>query len=175
MLACSLSAQCKYCYLRFERLLTLISVVLISVGRLYSIVEHSAGLSPYPDFTWWTPISIILSCLEIDLAIVCASMPIFWPVIQKSLSAIFVSHEIQVVETRIDDHGLAYELEHTKTRGHQSLRSSSGTSTHELTNDPEDGYKDGYSVGIDPLSIEAQSGQGLHTEVKGQGKKKWQI
>jgi hypothetical protein len=148
---------------------------MISVWRLYSIVEHSAGLSPYPDFTWWTPISIILSCLEIDLAIICASMPIFWPVIQKSLSAIFVSHEIEVVETRIEDHGLAYELEHTKTRGQHSLRSSSGTSTHELTNDLEDGYKESYSVGIDPLGVEAQSGQGLHTEVRGQGKRKWEI
>jgi hypothetical protein len=149
---------------------------MISVWRLYSIVDHSAGLSPYPDFTWWTPVSIILSCLEIDLAVICASMPIFWPVIQKSLTAIFVSHEIEVVEHRIiDDHGLAYELEHTKTRGHHSLNSDSGTSTHELTNDLEDGYKEPYSVGIDPLSVEAQNGVGLHTDIKSQPKKRWEI
>lgn len=148
---------------------------MVSIWRLYSIIEHSAGLAPYPDFTWWTPVSIVLSCLEIDLAIICASIPIFWPVMQKSLSAIFVSHEIEVVETRNDDHGLAYELEHTKTRGHHSLNSSSGTSTHELTNDSEDGYKEQYSVGIDPLSIEAQSGVGLHTNINSQPKKKWEI
>ncbi|KAF9693665.1 hypothetical protein EKO04_008337 [Ascochyta lentis] len=168
--------------LKFKNILALTGVfafgavvVMISVWRLYSIVNHSAGLSPYPDFTWWTPVSIIVSCLEIDLAIICASVPIFWPVMQKSLSAIFVSHEIEVVETRIEDHGLAYELEHTKTRGHHSLNSSSGTSTHELTNEAEDGYKEPYSVGIDPLSVEAQSGQGLHTDIKGQPKKKWEI
>ncbi|KAF2625596.1 hypothetical protein BU25DRAFT_473709 [Macroventuria anomochaeta] len=168
--------------LKFENVLALASmftfgavVVMISVWRLQSIVYHSAGLSPYPDFTWWTPISIILSCLEIDLAIICASIPIFWPVIQKSFSAIFVSHEIEVVETRVDDHGLAYELEHMKTRGHHSLNSSSGTSTHELTNEMEDGYKESYSVGIDPLSIEAQSGRGLHTNINSEPKKKWEI
>lgn len=148
---------------------------MISVWRLYSIVEHKAGLAPYPDFTWWTPISIVLTCLEIDLAIICASMPIFWPVMQKSLSAIFVSHEIEVIETRIDDHGLAFELEHTNTRGHHSLNSSSGTSTHELTNDLEDGCKEPYSVGIDPLSIEAQNCVGLQTKINGQPKKKWEI
>lgn len=148
---------------------------MISIWRLRSIVEHDAGLSPYPDFTWWTPISIILSCLEIDLAITCASMPIFWPVFQKSFSAIFVSHQIEVVETRIENHGLAYELEHTKSRGHQSLNSSSGTSTHELTNDMEDGYKEPYSVGIDPLGVEAQSGQGLQTNINSEPKKRWEI
>ncbi|KAJ4987283.1 hypothetical protein SVAN01_07294 [Stagonosporopsis vannaccii] len=147
-------------------------VVLLSVWRLYTIVTNDAGLSPYPDFTWWTPISIILSCLEIDLAITCASMPIFWPVIQKSLSAIFVSHQIEVVETRIEGQGLAYELEHTKSRG---TRSSSGTSTHELTNNPEDGYKEQYSVGIDPLGAEAQSGQGLQTNINSEPKRKWEI
>lgn len=102
-------------------------------------------------------------------------MPIFWPVIQKSLSAIFVSHEIKVVETRIEDHGLAYELEHTKTGGHHSTRSSSGTSTHELTRDAEEGYKESYSVGIDPLGSEAQSGAGLQTSINSAPKQKWEI
>lgn len=148
---------------------------MISVWRLYSIVDHKAGLAPYPDFTWWTPISIILSCLEIDLAIMCASMPIFWPVIEKQFTAIFVSHEIQIVETR-EEHGLAYELEHTKTRGgNRSLRSNSGTSTQELTNDGEDMlYKEPISVGIDPLSEEAQA-QGPDTKIESGPKRKWEI
>ncbi|KAF1928617.1 uncharacterized protein M421DRAFT_420501 [Didymella exigua CBS 183.55] len=150
-------------------------VILISVWRLKSIVQHRAALVPYPDFTWWTPVSIILACLEIDLAIICASIPIFWPVLQKSFSAIFVSHEIEVVETRIKDHGLAYELEHTQTRGHHSMTSGSGTSTHELTHDPEDGYKEPYSVGVDPLGEEAQSGQGLQTNINSEPKRKWDM
>ncbi|KAJ4378512.1 hypothetical protein N0V86_006218 [Didymella sp. IMI 355093] len=150
-------------------------VVMISVWRLQSIVQHKAGLSPYPDFTWWTPISIILSCLEIDLAIMCASMPIFWPVIQRSFSAIFVSHQIEIVETRAEGVGYTYELEHTKTRGAQSVRSSSGTSTHELTNDVEEIYKEPISIGIDPLSEEAQNGQGLQTNINSEPKRRWEI
>lgn len=148
---------------------------MVSVWRLQSIIENEAGLEPYPDFTWWTPISIILSCLEVDLAITCASMPIFWPVFQKSFAAIFVSHQIEVVETRVEAHGLAYELEHTKSQGHRSLRSDSGTSTHELTNNTEDGYKEQYSVGVDPLGLEAQSGQGLQTNIQSEPKRKWEI
>ncbi|KAJ8112505.1 hypothetical protein OPT61_g5133 [Boeremia exigua] len=149
-------------------------VVLLSVWRLQTIVEHDAGLTPYPDFTWWAPISIIISCLEIDLAITCASIPIFWPLIQKSLSAIFVSHQIKVVETRID-HGLAYELEHRKSQGDNSVRSSSGTSMHELTNCPDDGFKEPYSVGVDPLGAEALSGQGLQTKINSGPRRNWEI
>lgn len=148
---------------------------MFSVWRLQTIIANDAGLSPYPDFTWWAPISIVLSCLEIDLAIICASMPIFWPAIHKSLSAIFVSHQIEIVESRVEGHGLAYELEHTKSRGNESTRSSSGTSTHELTNDPEDGYKEQYSVGVDPLGAEALSGQGLQTNINSVPKRRWEI
>lgn len=102
-------------------------------------------------------------------------MPIFWPVFQKSFAAIFVQHEIQVEETRVDDHGLAYELEHTKSRGQQSLRSESGTSTYELTSDPEDTYKEPVSVGVDPLGAEAMSGQGLSTNIESEPKRRWEI
>ncbi|KAH6639686.1 hypothetical protein C7974DRAFT_136906 [Boeremia exigua] len=150
-------------------------VVMISVWRLQTIIDHDAGLSPYPDFTWWAPVSIVLSCLEIDLAIISASIPIFWPVIQKSFSAIFVSHQIEVIETRVEDHGLAYELEHSKSRSDASVNSSSGTSTHELTNPPEEGYKEPYSVGVDPLGPEAQSGQGLQTNINSEPRKRWAI
>lgn len=148
---------------------------MISVWRLYSIVDHKAGLVPYPDFTWWTPISIVLSCLEISLAIMCASMPIFWPIIEQSFSAIFISHDIHVVETRAEDRGLAYELEHTKSQGQQSLRSSSGTSTHELTGESEESYKEQFSIGIDPLSAEAQNGQGLETKIGSEPRRRWEI
>ena len=144
---------------------------MISIWRLYSIVQHQAALAPYPDFTWWTPTSIVLTCLEIDLAIISASMPIFWPVIEKSFEAIFISHEIQVVETRVENHGLAYELEHTKT-AHR--RGSSTTSTRELTaTGSEDGYKE-FSVGVDPLSAEAQN-MGPETNIDTGPRRKWEI
>lgn len=117
---------------------------------------------------------IILSCLEIDLAIICASMPIFWPMIEKSLSAIFVSFDVEVVEERVNDHGLAYELEHRTTR--QGSIKSNDTSTHELMNDEESGnaVRKVYTVGIDPLDEEART-TGLRTDVRTAPKPKWEL
>lgn len=118
---------------------------------------------------------IVLSCLEIDLAIICASMPIFWPIIEKSLSAIFVSYEVQVVEERVDDYGLTYELEHMKGGDRGSIKSS-GTSTQELTHeDEEHGRKPQFTVGFDPLN-EEQRGGGLSTNVETTAApQKWQL
>jgi hypothetical protein len=118
----------------------------------------------------------VLSCLEIDLAIICASMPIFWPIIEKSLSAIFVSYEVQVVEERINDYGLAYELEHMKGEDRPCSIKSSGTSTQELTNEDEEAHprRQVFTVGVDPLN-EEQKGSGLSTNVQSTGQPKWQL
>ncbi|KAF1830682.1 hypothetical protein BDW02DRAFT_633466 [Decorospora gaudefroyi] len=153
-------------------------VVATSVWRLRGIVETQGATYPYVDFTWWSPTMIVLSCLEIDLAVICASMPIFYPLIEKSLSAIFVSYEVRVVEERVvDDYGLAYELEHRDRAG--SLKSN-GTSTRELTVGDEEevlakgGRKVGFSVGCDPLSEEGRGG-GLRTNVETKAKPKWEL
>jgi hypothetical protein len=153
------------------------SVVATSVWRLHGIVETRAATYPYVDFTWWSPTMIVLSCLEVDLAIICASMPIFWPIIEKSLSAIFVSYEVQVVEERVDDYGLAYELEHMTSRGRSGSIKSSGTSTQELTNEDEElqqPRKPEFTVGVDPLSEEAKTG-GLSTNIETRVQPQWQL
>jgi hypothetical protein len=152
--------------------------VAISVWRLYSICKHEAATAPYIDFTWWTPSMIVLSCLEIDLAIICASMPIFWPVIERSLASIFVSYEVKVTEehVQVEDYGLAYELEHTKSQGQESTRSGSGTSMEGLTRDEEDGGKiPKFSIGPDPLDEETRAGVGFQTNVEARPKPKWEI
>jgi hypothetical protein len=120
---------------------------------------------------------IVLSCLEIDLAIICASMPIFWPVIERRLAAIFVSYEVDVIEERVhDDYGLAYELEHTKSKGQGSMRSGSGTSMEGLTREEDDAAKiPKFSVGPDPLDEETMSGGGFQTNVEAKPRPKWEI
>jgi hypothetical protein len=157
-------------------------VVIMSVWRLLTIVQHGAALHPYPDFTWWAPSSIILSCLEIDLAIICASVPIFWPVIQKSFTAIFVSFEVEIKEQHVeDDLGLAYRLEHMQSNGRESLKSNSSTaSIYRATSDLENARSEEqkaptFTVGIDPLSVEAQSGAGLETHIRSQPKPNWKL
>lgn len=129
-------------------------------------------MRPYPDPTWFTPIYVILSNTEIQLAIICASMPIFWPIIEQSFAAIFVRYDVEVVEQRIDTHGFAYELEHAKTHGSVN---SGGTSTEDLTQGASGDAKVQYSVGLDPLDMEAQSEIGPHTQIRSQPKPKWQI
>ncbi|KAG9190525.1 hypothetical protein G6011_08613 [Alternaria panax] len=151
-------------------------VVGTSVWRLHGIIESKGATYPYVDFTWWSPILIILSCLEIDLAIICASMPIFWPIIEKSLSAIFVSYEVQVVEERVDDYGLTYELEHMKGDEKACSIKSNGTSTQELTNEDEESHprRQAFTVGFDPLN-EEQKCNGLSTNVQSKAQPKWQL
>lgn len=61
--------------------------------------------SPTFDPTWYGTTPIVLSCMEVDLAAVCASLPVFWPVIQKSIgSVIIVTHEVKITrEQRAGD------------------------------------------------------------------------
>jgi hypothetical protein len=119
---------------------------------------------------------IVLSCLEIDFAIICASMPIFWPIIERSLAAIFVSYEVDVTEERVHDgYGLAYELEHTKSAGQSSLRSCSGTSMEGLTRDEDTNKAPKFSVGPDPLDEESKRETTFQTSVRTQPKPKWEI
>ncbi|KAI0127162.1 hypothetical protein BJ170DRAFT_595043 [Xylariales sp. AK1849] len=68
----------------------------LSVWRLQTLVEHKAGRYPTHDPTWYGPISLILAILECDCASICASVPIFWPVLSPYLGAIFVTQEVSV-------------------------------------------------------------------------------
>lgn len=122
---------------------------------------------------------IILSCIEIDLAVICASVPIFWPLLEKRFTAILVSYEVKVTEERvnIEDYGLAYELEHHNSHGRaSSVKSYSGTSIERLTQDEEEfGKMPQYSVGPDPLSDEARLGNGFQATVQSKPKPNWVI
>lgn len=70
----------------------------------------------YPTFdpSWYAPISLLLSTAEIDLASVCASAPVFWPMLCRNVEKIFVTYELKItVEDRVVD---AFELHHTRPR-----------------------------------------------------------
>lgn len=68
----------------------------ISVVRLLSLIQHKAATRPTLDFPWYAPISIVLSCVEVDLAMVACSVPIFWPVLRRFTDGIFVTKEVKV-------------------------------------------------------------------------------
>ncbi|KAF1975955.1 hypothetical protein BU23DRAFT_502511 [Bimuria novae-zelandiae CBS 107.79] len=169
-------------------------VVMISIWRLFSIVDNRAATHPYIDFTWWSPISIILSCLEIDIAIMCASMPIFWPVIETSFAAIFVTHEVHITEQprySAGNLGLAYELEHGDAmRDRASIKSGSTSReslvmTRELSGKQGEGdgtavrvgerYRDPYlAAHVDPFRDGVVDSElGVRTGVTAKPKEKW--
>lgn len=100
-------------------------------------------------------------------------MPIFWPIIEKSVSAIFVSFEVEVVEERVDDYGLAYGLEHSNDR-EERVQSISGTSTQELTKEEECGggvVRRDFTPGFDTLNEEPS----VKTDIKSTPKPKWEL
>lgn len=129
-------------------------------------------MRPYPDPTWFTPIYVILSCIEVQLAIVCASMPIFWPIVEQSLTAIFVTYNVEVTEQHVEDRDPSYELKHFETCGR---RINSTASTEELTHGLNSRSKVQYTLGMDPLDLDAQRKTGPYTQIDSRPKPKWEI
>ena len=59
-------------------------------------MEHRAATFPDQDPTFFAPISIVIAALEIDFASMCASVPVFWPVLEKQFGKIFITQEVVV-------------------------------------------------------------------------------
>jgi hypothetical protein len=77
--------------------LTRSSVCAVSIGRLISLSVNRAGTIPILDMPYHTPIVYLFSVLEVNIAIIAASIPIFWPVIATLASnKIWVVNEIEV-------------------------------------------------------------------------------
>ena len=123
-------------------------IVIFSVWRLATIVEHEAGWEPEMDFTWYGPISIILASLEVDVAILAASVPVFWPVIESSFPGIFVTREVHVTSQRcLGDNDL--ELENSSVRsGPESERELGWKPSAPAWEQRKDPY-----LGLDPLQL----------------------
>lgn len=101
--------------------------VICSVVRFGSLVEHKATTSPTFDPTWYGPESIILSVLEVDIATIVASLPVFWPYLRRNIDKIMITHEIEVKVTehftQIDDQTDELGRETSSTRKIESNRS----------------------------------------------------
>lgn len=100
------------------------SVILMAVLRLWATWKNSKTARQSFDFTWWYPEVLIISCLEVDFAIMCASMPIFWPTVVASWSQIFVTKEVHVTHhQRFDNNSTDY----FEMNRQNSLRSTAST------------------------------------------------
>ncbi|KAF2451514.1 hypothetical protein P171DRAFT_426024 [Karstenula rhodostoma CBS 690.94] len=127
-------------------------VLLMSVLRLWATIRHNRNDVNSLDFTWWYPLTMILASLEIDFAIICASIPIFWPLIVNALPQIFVTKEVRVTHhQRLPDNtNTDYEMERT-----YSVKSSGGDSQENLR-DLHEHPKTDYS---DPFVVDHVTGQ----------------
>ena len=54
------------------------------------------------DFSWWSPIMVALAALEVDIAILAVSCPIFWPLVEEHVFGIVVRHEVQITSHRME-------------------------------------------------------------------------
>lgn len=92
------------------------SVIWLCTWRLATVAIHDAGWSPTMDFTWRAPISIVLGCLEAQIAIIAVSIPIFWSVLEEQILQIFVQNEIEITE-----------ISHAVELDNASLKSDAGS------------------------------------------------
>ncbi|KAI9146870.1 hypothetical protein HJFPF1_13438 [Paramyrothecium foliicola] len=135
-------------------------VIAISIWRLASIIEHKAGTYPTFDPTWYGPISIILSSLEVDLASICASIPVFWPVLSNKLEKITITHEVKIERTRrfsiIVENSDQDDVEMTA----RSRSTSQGSLTNNLSNENTRSsrhYKDDFIMSqVSPLGSDGR-------------------
>ncbi|EFQ34621.1 hypothetical protein CGRA01v4_14058 [Colletotrichum graminicola] len=79
-------------------------VLMLTTWRFVEILKSRAGTYPTLDITWYTPLPMTLAILEIDVAAICASLPVFWPVLQISMGAIFVTREVEITTETVDTH-----------------------------------------------------------------------
>ncbi|KAL6709933.1 hypothetical protein ACN47E_000718 [Coniothyrium glycines] len=72
-------------------------VGVFAVARMIALSIKRAGTIPIPDMTYYTPIIYIFGVLEVNIAIIAASIPTFWPAIAKfATNRIFVVNEVVI-------------------------------------------------------------------------------
>ncbi|KAH8156639.1 hypothetical protein CIB48_g11606, partial [Xylaria polymorpha] len=106
-----------------------VGINIISIWRLHVIIETRAGTYPVIDPTFYGPQSIVLAALEVDLASIVASIPVFWPMLTQSWGAIFVTQEVLVTRhhRRLSGEEHQFELQRSSRRSSRTRGDSDGS------------------------------------------------
>ena len=117
------------------------SVTVFSAIRFFCLTINRVGTYPVFDPSWYAPPIFIFSSLEIDTAILCASIPTFWPIFKGlNLNKIFVTHEVEVRTERRNT-----DIEERELGCHSSSEGSSSTTELARQESKEQRhYKDSY-------------------------------
>jgi hypothetical protein len=121
---------------------------MLAIWRLATIIDHQAATWPTHDPTWYGSISIILAVLEVDCAAICASIPIFWPVLEAKWGTIFITQEIKITreDRYLDDEDHA-SSHHGRTGSEVELKRAESNHSTGGTN-----YNDMFVMrSVDPL------------------------
>ncbi|KAF2864670.1 hypothetical protein BDV95DRAFT_445603, partial [Massariosphaeria phaeospora] len=87
-------------------------VIITSSLRLWILASHTDTELRSADVTWWHPVVMLVSSLELNLALITASIPVFHVYLAKYLAQIFVTKEIIVQRhERMSDQGADYEMD----------------------------------------------------------------
>jgi len=80
-----------------------------AIARIIALANHRLGTVPVFDLTYYTPLVYIFGLLEVNIALLAASIPIFWPLIVSLASKdILVVNEIEIhVESASRDSSLS--------------------------------------------------------------------
>ncbi|TDZ78946.1 hypothetical protein C8034_v004472 [Colletotrichum sidae] len=71
-------------------------VNVLGIFRLIGISHSRAGTYPTLDPSWYGCVPIVLATVEVNLATICASLPVFWPALQSNLGKIFITKEVEI-------------------------------------------------------------------------------
>ncbi|GKT46359.1 satratoxin biosynthesis SC1 cluster protein 4 [Colletotrichum spaethianum] len=71
-------------------------VNVLGIFRLVGISKSRAGTYPTLDPSWYGCTPIVLAAVETNLATICASLPVFWPTLQKNIGQIFITKEVEI-------------------------------------------------------------------------------
>ncbi|KAI0472493.1 hypothetical protein F4859DRAFT_107802 [Xylaria cf. heliscus] len=106
-----------------------IGVNIISIWRLHAILDTRAGTYPVIDPTFYGPQSIVLAALEVDLASIVASIPVFWPMLTQTFGSIFVTQEVHVTHhhRRLSGDDTHHQFELSSRRSSRTRGGSDGS------------------------------------------------
>ena len=164
----------------------------LSIWRLQTIVQYQAGYSPTYDPTWYGPISLLLGVLEVNVSSLCASVPIFWPVISPYLGTIFVTREIDIQiqhafhdhdhEAMIADDSKSLSKATTESHyGHNRGESETelnvlGGGERNVTGTSNSHYSNDYVTGqVDPLRQDGPAPKSVVRSGSVRNKRKWYV
>ncbi|KAH8896470.1 hypothetical protein GQ53DRAFT_838575 [Thozetella sp. PMI_491] len=150
-----------------------------SVWRLVTVIEHKAATYPEVDPTWYAPVSLVLAALELDVASICASVPVFWPVIERHFGKIFITQEVEVTrEARWTAHELDDRSELTGQGGQYRSDASDGelTKGDNLQPGEMNHYVEEYVMGRwDPITGAGNAKATVRSGGNGERRKWWRL